>query len=95
MTVLIHEKPFHNINGSAKHANWSINWVDDNGKLNNLFKPPTKKEDLPLFKLFVLIACMALQRNNTLYLASICNPGNEMRLGGHEAPPRIISTYLG
>lgn len=50
---------------------------------------------MKLFKLFILITLEALQKHNALYFASITNPGNEVRLGGQEAPPRIISTYLG
>lgn len=48
-----------------------------------------------LFKLFVLITLAALKRNNALYFGAIAPPGNEIRLGGHQAPPRIISAYLG
>ena len=96
-TVLLHEKPFLDINGSGKHANWSLGYVDDDGKIKNLFAVPKKEEeeDMKLFKLFILITLAALQKHNALYFASIALPGNEVRLGGHEAPPRIISTYLG
>lgn len=48
-----------------------------------------------MFQLFILITLAALKRNNALFFASIAPPGNEIRLGGHEAPPRIISAYLG
>lgn len=50
---------------------------------------------MPFFKLFILMAVMAVQRNNALYLASVSHAGNQIRLGGHEAPPRIISSFLG
>lgn len=92
--VLLHEKPFLNLNGSGKHANWSINYVGPNGEINNLLAVPST-EDKQLFKLFVLLTLMAIRRNNTLYFGAIAPPGNEIRLGGHEAPPRIISAYLG
>lgn len=93
-TVLLHEKPFLGINGSGKHANWSL-FYSEGDKLHNLFAVPKKEEDLQLFQLFVLITLAAVQRNNALFFASIAPPGNEIRLGGHEAPPRIISVHLG
>ena len=93
-TVLLHEKPFLGLNGSGKHANWSINYVKHSGEICNLFSVPAT-EDKQLFKLFVLITLMALKRNNALYFGAISPPGNEVRLGGHEAPPRIIAAYLG
>jgi glutamine synthetase len=68
--------------------------VKPNGEICNLFAVPTT-EDTKLFKLFVLTTLMALKRNNALYFGAIAPPGNEVRLGGHEAPPRIISAYLG
>jgi glutamine synthetase len=83
------------MNGSGKHCNWSLNYVDENGAIQNLFKIPKKPEDLPLFKLFILIQLKALINHSKLYLASVSVSGNELRLGGHEAPPRIISAFLG
>jgi glutamine synthetase len=94
-TVLLHEKPFMEINGSGKHANWSLGYVDADGKVKNLFAVPKKEEDVKLFQLFILITLSALKNHNALYFASVAPPGNEIRLGGHEAPPRIISAYLG
>jgi len=93
--ALLHEKPFLELNGSGKHANWSINYVDEENKLKNLFSVPKDQADIPLFRLFVLLTLNAIRRNNPLYFAAIAKPGNEVRLGGHEAPPRIISAYLG
>ena len=83
--VLLHEKPFLGLNGSGKHANWSLNYTNEKGSVINLFKPPKadQKEETKLFKLFVLMNLMAIQRNNKLYLASIAGHGNEVRLGGH------------
>lgn len=60
-----------------------------------MFSVPSLEEDKQLFRLFVLLNLMAIKRNNALYFAAIAPPGNEIRLGGHEAPPRIISAYLG
>ena len=94
-TALLHEKPFIEINGSGKHANWSLGYVDDDGKVKNLFSVPSKEEDKLLFQLFVLITLTALKKHNSLYFGSVAPPGNEVRLGGHEAPPRIISAFLG
>ena len=95
LEVLLHEKPFANLNGSGKHCNWSLNFVDEHGNLNNLFSIPKKKEDVLLFRLFVLIQLKALLKNGPLHLAAVAPTGNELRLGGHEAPPRIISAFLG
>ena len=57
--------------------------------------PKDNPDDLKRFQLFMLLNLMALLKNDKLYLASIAVPGNELRLGGHEAPPRIISVFLG
>jgi len=83
------------MNGSGKHHNWSLNYIDDDGKIVNLFKIPKKNEDSTLFKLFTLINLAAIANNDKLYMGAIGTNGNEMRLGGHEAPPRIISVFLG
>ena len=95
LEVLLHEKPFANMNGSGKHCNWSLNYIDENGDVQNLFKIPKRKEDVLLFRLFVLIQLKAILNHSKLYLATVGVPGNELRLGGHEAPPRIISAFLG
>ena len=70
-------------------------YTEENGKLNNLLAIPKKNEEIQLFQLFILITLAALKRHNALFFASIAPPGNEIRLGGHEAPPRIISAHLG
>ncbi|MCB0369454.1 MAG: hypothetical protein KDD45_08395 [Bdellovibrionales bacterium] len=99
--VLFHEKPFIELNGSGKHANWSLGYVDRHGKVKNLFSPPhekdpaKQKEENDLFRLFILLTLAALKNHNALFFGSIAPPGNEIRLGGHEAPPRIISAFLG
>lgn len=93
--VLLHEKPFLNMNGSGKHHNWSLNYINKEGNIVNLFKVPKVDQDPTLFKLFVLINLAAIANNSKLYMGAIGTNGNELRLGGHEAPPRIISVFLG
>ena len=73
--------------------NWSLNYYDKNGKLRNLFNPQGYDDEL--FLLFALIKLKAVLKNQELYLASVGVPGNELRLGGHQAPPRIFSAFLG
>ncbi len=85
---LLHEKPFAKINGSGKHCNWSL--ATDTGI--NLLDPNQPQ----LLFLTVLAAVVhAVHRHSSLLRASIATPGNDHRLGGHEAPPAIISVYLG
>lgn len=83
------------MNGSGKHHNWSLNYVDKDGNMVNFFKVPKAGQDKTLFKLFVLINLAAVANNMRLYMGAIGVPGNELRLGGHEAPPRIFSVFLG
>ena len=83
------------MNGSGKHYNWSLNYIEKNGDIVNLFKVPKQGQDNTLFKLFVLINLAAIANNSKLYMGAIGTNGNELRLGGHEAPPRIISVFLG
>lgn len=85
LSALLHEKPFKDINGSGKHANWSLNYVKDDGTLKNLFaiESNDSASDLQLFKLFILMNLKAVQKNHKLYLTAIATPGNEIRLGGH------------
>ena len=89
--VLLHEKPFDGINGSGKHNNWSL--TADNGVL--LYAPgKTAKENLR-FVTFIVETLMAVYRHNGLLKASIMSATNAHRLGGNEAPPAIISSFLG
>ncbi len=89
--VLLHEKPFAGINGSGKHNNWSLG--TDNGKL--LFAPgKTPKENLE-FIVFVSNVMAAVHKHNALLKASIMTATNAHRLGANEAPPAIISMFLG
>lgn len=92
---MFHEKPFAHLNGSGKHCNWSLNYVTKEGGLYNLFGVPKTKANEKLLKLFILIQLRALLKNSKLYLTSVSSSGNELRLGGHEAPPRIMSAFLG
>ena len=89
--VLLHEKPFAGVNGSGKHNNWSLG--TDKGVL--LFSPgKTAKQNLQ-FIAFVANVMAAVHRHNALLKASIMNATNAHRLGGNEAPPAIISMFLG
>lgn len=73
--------------------NWSLEFYDQDNKKRNLFIPSAYNDDL--FLLFTLTTLKALLNHQKLYLASVAVPGNELRLGGHEAPPRIISAFVG
>ncbi len=89
--VLLHEKPFAGINGSGKHNNWSLG--TDTGKL--LFSPgKTPKENLE-FIVFISNVMAAVHKHNALLKASIMSATNAHRLGANEAPPAIISMFLG
>ena len=91
MECLLHEKPFRGVNGSGKHNNWSL--IADGGL--NLFSPGKTPHENTLFLFFITAVIKAVDENALLLrLASSC-PGNDYRLGGHEAPPAIISIYLG
>ena len=89
--VLLHEKPFDGINGSGKHNNWSLS--ADNGIL--LYAPGKTPEENLRFVTFIVETLMAVYRHNGLLKASIMSATNAHRLGGNEAPPAIISSFLG
>ena len=89
--VLLHEKPFAGINGSGKHNNWSLS--TDNGVL--LYAPGKTPEDNLRFVTFIVETLMGLYRHNGLIKASIMSATNAHRLGANEAPPAIISSFLG
>ncbi len=89
--VLLHEKPFAGINGSGKHNNWSLG--TDNGQL--LFAPGKTPEDNLRFVTFVANVMAAVHKHNGLLKASIITATNAHRLGANEAPPAIISMFLG
>ena len=89
--VLLHEKPFAGINGSGKHNNWSL--ATDTGVL--LHGPGKTPEDNLRFIVFIVETLMAVYRHNGLLKASIMSATNAHRLGANEAPPAIISSFLG
>ena len=88
---LLHEKPFAGINGSGKHNNWSL--TTDTGIL--LHGPGRTQKDNLRFITFIVETLMAVWRHNGLLKASIVSASNAHRLGGYEAPPAIISSFLG
>ena len=89
--VLLHEKPFDGINGSGKHNNWSLS--TDTGIL--LHGTGKTREDNLRFVVFIVETLMGVYRHNGLLKASIMDAGNAHRLGANEAPPAIISSFLG
>jgi len=89
--VLMHEKPFAGINGSGKHCNWS---VATNTGINLLSPGKTPKSNLQ-FLTFLINTLATVYKHNALLKASIASAGNQHRLGANEAPPAIISAFLG
>ena len=91
LAVLLHEKPFAGINGSGKHCNWSIS--TDKGE--NLLNPGITPESNLQFLVFLVATIKAVFGNSKLLRASIASCSNDYRLGANEAPPAIISVFLG
>jgi len=91
LTCLLHEKPFAGVNGSGKHNNWSI--TTDTGL--NLLNPGKKPHENKLFLLVLAAVIAAVNKHADLLRESAANPGNDHRLGADEAPPAIISVFLG
>ncbi len=91
MVCLLHEKPFAGINGSGKHLNWSM--ADDND--NNLLNPGSTPESNLQFLAVLASVLRAVYKYSDLLRASVAYAGNEHRLGANEAPPAIISVFLG
>ena len=89
--VLLHEKPFEGINGSGKHNNWSLG--TDTGV--GLLGPGKDAKGNLQFIIFLVNSLAAVQKHNALLKASIVSATNEHRLGGNEAPPAIVSAFLG
>lgn len=89
--VLLHEKPFSGVNGSGKHNNWSLS--TDTGI--NLFAPGKNPKGNMLFLTFLVNVLMMVYKNQDLLRASIASAGNSYRLGANEAPPAILSIFLG
>ena len=91
MTCLLAEKPFAGVNGSGKHNNWSL---ETNTGIN-LFDPGPEPQSNKLFLIFVAAVLQAVDEYADLLRISAANAGNDRRLGGNEAPPRVISVFLG
>ena len=91
MVCLLHEKPFKGVNGSGKHNNWSLS--TNTGV--NLLKPGKKPEENTLFLLFLSAVIKGVDEHQDLLRLSVATAGNDHRLGGDEAPPAIISMFLG
>jgi glutamine synthetase len=91
MVCLLHEKPFRGINGSGKHNNWSMSTNDG----YNLLNPGDHPEANTLFKLVLAAVVKAVDDYQGILRASVASAGNDHRLGANEAPPAIISIYLG
>lgn len=91
LVCLLHEKPFAGVNGSGKHNNWSL--TTDSGQ--NLLEPGETPHENVKFLLFLCAVIKAVDTYPELLRVSAANPGNDHRLGGNEAPPAIISIYLG
>jgi len=88
---LLHEKPFAGVNGSGKHNNWSMS-TDDG---NNLLDPGDTPHDNMVFLVMLGAVVSAVDKHATLLRATVANTGNEHRLGANEAPPAIVSIFLG
>ncbi|MHB1315188.1 MAG: glutamine synthetase III family protein [Christensenellales bacterium] len=91
MVCLLHEKPFAGVNGSGKHNNWSIS--TDSG--DNLLEPGKTPSQNAQFLLFLVAVMKAVDEHQDLLRVSIANAGNDHRLGANEAPPAIVSMFLG
>ncbi len=91
LVALLHEKPFKGVNGSGKHNNWSIGTDDD----HNLFRPGKSPEDNAQFLLLLTSVIKAVDKYAPLLRLSAANAGNDHRLGADEAPPAIVSIFLG
>jgi glutamine synthetase len=91
LACLLHEKPFAGVNGSGKHNNWSLS--DEFG--NNLLSPGDTPHDNMQFLVFCAAVLRAVDRWQGLLRASIASAGNDHRLGANEAPPAILSVFLG
>ncbi|MCS5421682.1 MULTISPECIES: glutamine synthetase III family protein [Psychrilyobacter] len=91
LVALLHEKPFADVNGSGKHNNWSL--ATDDGI--NLFEPGKNPKENAQFLIFIAAVIKAVDKYAPLLRLSTASASNDNRLGGHEAPPAIISIFLG
>jgi glutamine synthetase len=97
MQAVLHEKPFAGINGSGKHCNWSMSIRADNAELDgfNLLKPGKTPHQNIRFLVFLAAVLKAVHKHQGLLRAGVASSGNEHRLGANEAPPAIISVFMG
>src|SRR5215510_13828133 len=97
LQALLHEKPFAGINGSGKHCNWSMSIAADNPDIDgyNLLKPGNTPHQNVRFLVFLAAVLRAVHKYAGLLRAGIGTSGNEHRLGANEAPPAIISVFMG
>ena len=97
LQALLNEKPFAGINGSGKHCNWSLSISADNAELDgfNLLKPGKTPHQNIRFLVFLAAVLKGVHRHAGLLRAGIASSGNEHRLGANEAPPAIISIFMG
>jgi glutamine synthetase len=97
LQAVLHEKPFAGINGSGKHCNWSLSIAADNPELDgfNLLKPGKTPHQNVRFLIFLAAVLQAVHKHQGLLRAGIATAGNEHRLGANEAPPAIISVFMG
>src|SRR3954467_3007687 len=97
LQALLHEKPFAGINGSGKHCNWSLSLHSDNAALDgvNLLKPGKTPHQNIRFLVFLAAVLRGVHKHSGLLRAGIATSGNEHRLGANEAPPAIISVFMG
>uniref|UniRef100_A0A6B2KZ49 Uncharacterized protein n=1 Tax=Arcella intermedia TaxID=1963864 RepID=A0A6B2KZ49_9EUKA len=93
--VLFHEKPFSHVNGSGKHVNYSLHVKEPGITNDNIYHPGVTPLENMRFVVFLAAMLRGIHIHSDLLQACITCPGNEDRLGGHEAPPAIISVYLG
>ena len=91
LVCLLHEKPFEGVNGSGKHNNWSMS--TSSGK--NLLDPGETPHENAQFLLFLCSVIKAVDEYQDLLRVSVASPGNDHRLGAHEAPPAVVSIFLG
>jgi glutamine synthetase len=90
LACLLHEKPFQGMNGSGKHVNWSLSTED-----HNLLEPGATPHDNMQFLFFCTAVIRAVDRHQDLLRSAVAHAGNDHRLGGNEAPPAIMSVFLG
>jgi glutamine synthetase len=97
LQALLHEKPFAGINGSGKHCNWSMAVTSDDAALDglNLLRPGKTPHQNVRFLVFLAAVLKAVHKHQGILRAGVASSGNEHRLGANEAPPAIISVFMG